>query len=80
MQVNSIEECYILQYFRPPLSYQLSLRLLFCLFLSGRFTQIFLYFIFLNGKFNLVGSKKKKDLVNNDELYYSLRPILMSFV
>ena len=30
----------ILQYFRPSLSYQLSLRSLFCLFLSGCFTQI----------------------------------------
>ena len=27
----------------PSLSYQLSLRLLFCLFLSGRFTQVLLY-------------------------------------
>ena len=40
MQVKSIAECRsILQYFRPSLSYQLSLRPLFCLFLSGRFTQ-----------------------------------------
>ena len=40
MQVKSIAE-----YFRPSLSYQLSLRSLFCLFLSGRFTQVLLYFI-----------------------------------
>ena len=33
----------ILQYFRPSLSYNLSLRPLFCLFLSGRFTQVLLY-------------------------------------
>ena len=33
----------ILQYFRPSLSYHLSLRSLFCLFLSGRFTQVLLY-------------------------------------
>ena len=42
MQVKSIAECSkgsILQYFRPSLSYQLSLRHLFCLFLSGRFKQ-----------------------------------------
>ena len=31
----------ILQYFQPSLSYHLSLQSLFCLFLSGRFTQIF---------------------------------------
>ena len=37
MQVKSIAEC-ILQYFRPSLSYQLSLRPLFCLFLNGGFT------------------------------------------
>ena len=34
----------ILQYFRPSLSYHLSLRSLFCLFLSGRFTQLCLRF------------------------------------
>ena len=33
----------ILQYFRPPLRYHLSLRSLFCLFLSSRFTQDLLY-------------------------------------
>ena len=33
----------ILQYFRPSLSYHLSLRSLFSLFLSGRFTQVLLY-------------------------------------
>ena len=33
----------ILQYFRPSLSYHLSSRSLFCLFLSGRFTQVLLY-------------------------------------
>ena len=46
MQVKSIAECSkgsILQYFRPSLSYHLSLRSLFCLFLSDRFTQILLY-------------------------------------
>ena len=31
----------ILQYFRPALSYNLSLRSLFCLFLSGRFTLFY---------------------------------------
>ena len=45
MQVKSIAECSkgsILQYFRPSLSYYLSIRSLFCLFLSGRFTQVLL--------------------------------------
>ena len=32
----------ILQYFLPSLSYHLSLRSLFCLFLSGRFRQVFI--------------------------------------
>ena len=46
MQVKSIAECskeIILQYFRPSLSYQLSLTPLFCLFLSDCFTQVLLY-------------------------------------
>ena len=50
MQVKSIEECSkrsILQYVRPSLSYQLSLRHLFCLFSSGRFTQVLLYIDFI---------------------------------
>ena len=33
------------KYFRPSLSYQLSLRPLFCLVLSGRFTQVLLYIL-----------------------------------
>ena len=43
MQVKSIAECSkgsILQYIQPSLSYHLSLRSLFCLFLSDRFTQV----------------------------------------
>ena len=58
MQVKSIAECSkgsILQYFRHSLSYQLSLRPLFCLFLSCRFTQVLLYVVYcsalLFGKF-----------------------------
>ena len=50
MQVKSIADCSkgsILQYFRPALSYHLSLRSLICLFLSGRLTQVLLYFFFL---------------------------------
>ena len=51
MQVKSIAECSkgsILQYFRPSLSYHLSLRHLFCLFKSGRFMQILLYLNYRN--------------------------------
>ena len=47
MQVKSIAEFSkgsILQYFRPSLSYHLSFRSLFCLFLRGHFTQVLLYF------------------------------------
>ena len=50
MQVKSIEECSkrsILQYFRPALSYHLSLRSLFCLFLSSRLRQVLLYCFWL---------------------------------
>ena len=52
MQVKSIAECSkgILQYFRPSLSYHLSLRYLFCLFLSGRLRQI----LFLSGRLRQV--------------------------
>ena len=45
MQVKNIAECSkgsILQYFRPSLNYLLSFRPLFCLFLSGPFTQVLL--------------------------------------
>ena len=46
MQVKSIAECSkgsILKYFRPPLCYHLSLRSLFCLFLSGYLRQVLVY-------------------------------------
>ena len=46
MQVKSIAECSkgrILQYFQRSLSYHLSLRSWFCLFLRCRFTQVLLY-------------------------------------
>ena len=45
MQISSIAECSkgsILQYFRSSLDYHLLLRSLFCLYLSGRFTQALL--------------------------------------
>ena len=52
MQVKSIADCSngsILQYFRHSLSYiyLFSLRSLFCLLLSGRFTKALMYCIFL---------------------------------
>ena len=37
-----LQKC-ILQYFRPSLSYHLSLRSLFCLFLGGHLRQVLLY-------------------------------------
>ena len=37
----------ILQYFPPSLSYHLSFKYLFCLFLSGHSTQVLLYGLFL---------------------------------
>ena len=46
MQFKSIAECSkgsILQYFRPSLSYHLSLRPLFVCFLSGGLRQVLLY-------------------------------------
>ena len=49
MQVKSIAECSkrsILQYFGPSLSYYLSLRSLFCLFLRGRLRLVLLYLKF----------------------------------
>ena len=51
MLVKSIAECSkgsILQYFWPSLSYHLSLRSLFCLFLSCRFTPVLLYCVFID--------------------------------
>ena len=56
LQVKSIAECSRLsnlQYFWLSFSYQLLLRFLFCLFLSGRFTHVLLYLIykFSTGKY-----------------------------
>ena len=48
MQVKSIAEWSILQYFRPSLSYHLTSRSLFCLFLRGRLRQVLLYTSDLN--------------------------------
>ena len=43
----------ILQYFPPSISYHLSLRPLFCLYLSGRVTQVLLYLQHLSSANNL---------------------------
>ena len=48
MQVKSIAECSpcnILQYVLPSFSYHLSLRSMFCLFLSGHVRQVLLYIL-----------------------------------
>ena len=65
--VKSITEWSILQYFRPSLTYKLSLRSLFCLFLSGRFTQVLLYF-FIKGN-SLPGPRKLTDEISGFEKY-----------
>ena len=57
MQVKSIAECSkgsILQYFWPSLSHLLSLRFLFCLFLSVCWRQVLLYLMF-QPKYRLKG-------------------------
>ena len=56
-QVKRFAECSKgsnLQYFRPSLSCHLSLRSLFCLFLSGRLSQVLLYMYSVNLKPSLV--------------------------
>ena len=47
MKVESIAECFILQYFWPALSDTWSPEPIFGLFESGRFTQVLLYGTFL---------------------------------
>ena len=51
----------ILQYFQPSLSYHLSLRSLFCLFLSGHFTLVLLYYYRAFEQAGLL-CKEKKDM------------------
>ena len=65
MQVKSI-----LQYFRPSLSYHLSLRSLFCIFLSGHFTQVLLFLIHRRkNKFGIVAALDTNGIANG-ELYW----------
>ena len=77
MQVKSIADCSkgsILQYFRPTLGYHLLLRSLFCLFLSGRFTQVLLY---------VYGVPKKIEMVlsgtNNKCFGLEIRKIIFNY-
>ena len=55
LSLNAGQKCrmlwYILQFFRPSLRHHLSLRSLFCLFLSGRFIQISLYAVVEQNKY-----------------------------
>ena len=51
LSLNAGHQESILQYFRPSVSYHLSLRPLFCLFLSGCLRQVLLYIYY---KCNLI--------------------------
>ena len=66
MQVKSIAECSksILQYFRPSLSYHLSIRPLFCLFLSGHLRQVLLYLLLLSMNILLNPKLPLQDIAN----------------
>ena len=75
MQVKSIAECSngsILQYFRPSLSYHLTVRFLFCLFLSDCFTQVLLYHTFLT---TLVSNEVQFCFTNIDK-----SPVLLQYI
>ena len=64
---QNVAECAkgsILQYFRPSLSYYLSLRSLLCLFLSGRFTQVLLHLSSINVMINGFPLKNKSETVS----------------
>ena len=63
MQVKSIAEESILQYFRPSLRYQLSIRSLFCLFLSGRLREVLLYTIDLTIHITIIPVDQKNEQI-----------------
>ena len=73
-QFKSIAECSkgsILQFFRPSLSYHSSLRSWFCLFLSGRLTQVLLYKQSLGSavtQWQALCHGLKQDTLNNQNL------------
>ena len=80
MQVKSIAECSkgsILQYFRPSLSYHL-LRSLFCLFLSGNFTQLLLYIIKKGNNKSMVVQAPVQAALHLWRLYATKSRFLMS--
>ena len=54
----------------------LSIRYLFCLFLSGRFTQVLLCALFTRYKKNLLEKYKKKNLYGNINLISHIIPLL----
>ena len=76
MQVKSIAECSegsILQHFRPSLSYHLSLRSLFCLFLSGRFTPVlYRFYCMVMALFFVSGTK-----ILLEKVQCNLRPSIL---
>ena len=67
-----------LQYFRPSLSYHLSLRSLFCLFLSVRFTQI----LHVLGHANSIISNwvdHKEFIISKSEKLFTLYCVINNF-
>ena len=79
MQVKSIAECSkvsILQHFRPSLSYHLSLRSLFCLFLSGHLRQVLLYSSVLFQTYAQNLCLLAKLFLDHKTLYYDTDPFL----
>ena len=80
MQIKCIAECSkrgLLQYFRPSLSYHLSLRPLFCLFLSGCFTQVLLYAKALDKKNVCLSLSPAQNILQlqNHIFYFSCLPM-----
>ena len=69
--LNAGQKYCILQYFRPLLSYHLSLRSLFCLFLSGCFTQVLLYvYVFLGECSDVTPVRYSGDIWNVSDCEY----------
>ena len=66
--------CKMLQYFRPILSYHLSFRSLICLFLSGRFRQVFRNFDWQplkiqNGQFHTYCINMYGIIIQNEKVF-----------
>ena len=76
MQVESIAECFrgsILQYFRPSLSYHLSLRSLFYLLLSVPLRQVLLYSLDVANIFVFKEHRNKATLFTLVEYFVNLK-------